>query len=118
MTRNTTDAQPAKTPRQNRIVKASNGNSRTKNGAVLQAIAAAATSATPRPARDVVSGITQIPGELAETGTVNLLMPDFVTCRQAVFARFSPSFCSTTSRMMNFWTLPVTVIGNSATNSM
>jgi hypothetical protein len=35
----------------------------------------------------------------------------------AVFAAFSPSFASTASRMMNFWILPVTVIGNSSTNS-
>ena len=35
----------------------------------------------------------------------------------AVFAAFSPSRASTASRMMNFWILPVTVIGNSSTNS-
>jgi hypothetical protein len=35
----------------------------------------------------------------------------------AVFAAFNPSRCSTSSRMMNFWILPVTVIGNSSTNS-
>ncbi|RXH19611.1 hypothetical protein EAS54_05320 [Bradyrhizobium guangzhouense] len=35
----------------------------------------------------------------------------------AVFAAFSPSRCSTVSRITNFWILPVTVIGNSSTNS-
>jgi len=35
----------------------------------------------------------------------------------AVFAAFSPSFSSTASRIKNFWILPVTVIGNSSTNS-
>ena len=35
----------------------------------------------------------------------------------AVFAAFSPSFVSTASRIKNFWILPVTVIGNSSTNS-
>ena len=35
----------------------------------------------------------------------------------AVFAAFNPSRCSTASRITNFWILPVTVIGNSSTNS-
>jgi hypothetical protein len=35
----------------------------------------------------------------------------------AVFAAFNPSFASTASRIRNFWILPVTVIGNSSTNS-
>jgi|KBSMisStandDraft_5_1062788.scaffolds.fasta_scaffold688870_2 hypothetical protein len=35
----------------------------------------------------------------------------------AVFAVFNPSRDSTASRIMNFWILPVTVIGNSSTNS-
>jgi hypothetical protein len=35
----------------------------------------------------------------------------------AVFAAFNPSFDSTASRITNFWILPVTVIGNSSTNS-
>lgn len=35
----------------------------------------------------------------------------------AVFAAFSPSFVSTASRIRNFWIFPVTVIGNSSTNS-
>ena len=35
----------------------------------------------------------------------------------AVFAAFSPSFASTASRIRNFWIFPVTVIGNSSTNS-
>ena len=35
----------------------------------------------------------------------------------AVFAAFNPSRCSTASRIRNFWILPVTVIGNSSTNS-
>jgi hypothetical protein len=36
----------------------------------------------------------------------------------AVFAAFNPSRASTASRIRNFWILPVTVIGNSSTNSM
>jgi hypothetical protein len=36
----------------------------------------------------------------------------------AVFSAFSPSFLIVSSRMTNFWILPVMVIGNSATNSM
>ena len=39
---------PPNNPRQNRIVQESKGNSRVKNGAVLQATAAATTSAMPR----------------------------------------------------------------------
>jgi hypothetical protein len=35
----------------------------------------------------------------------------------AVFAAFNPSRASTASRITNFWILPVTVIGNSSTNS-
>ena len=35
----------------------------------------------------------------------------------AVFAAFNPSRVSTASRITNFWILPVTVIGNSSTNS-
>ena len=35
----------------------------------------------------------------------------------AVFAAFNPSRASTSSRIKNFWILPVTVIGNSSTNS-
>ena len=35
----------------------------------------------------------------------------------AVFAVFNPSRASTVSRIMNFWIFPVTVIGNSSTNS-
>jgi hypothetical protein len=35
----------------------------------------------------------------------------------AVFAAFSPSLVSTASRIKNFWIFPVTVIGNSSTNS-
>ena len=35
----------------------------------------------------------------------------------AVFAAFNPSFASTASRIKNFWIFPVTVIGNSSTNS-
>ena len=35
----------------------------------------------------------------------------------AVFAAFNPSRCSTSSRIKNFWIFPVTVIGNSSTNS-
>jgi len=38
---------PPNRPRQNRMVQGSNGNSRVKNGAVLQATAAAITSAMP-----------------------------------------------------------------------
>ena len=38
---------PPNSPRQNRMVQESKGSSRTKNGAVLQAIAAAMTSTTP-----------------------------------------------------------------------
>jgi len=37
--------------------------------------------------------------------------------RHAVFAAFNPSLASTTSRITNFWIFPVTVIGNSSTNS-
>ena len=35
----------------------------------------------------------------------------------AVFAAFNPSRASTASRITNFWIFPVTVIGNSSTNS-
>ena len=46
---------------------------------------------------------------------------DGVLCRDfvphAVFAAFNPSFVSTASRIKNFWIFPVTVIGNSSTNS-
>ena len=35
----------------------------------------------------------------------------------AVFAVFNPSRASTASRIMNYWIFPVTVIGNSSTNS-
>ena len=35
----------------------------------------------------------------------------------AVLAAFSPSRSSTCCRIMNFWIFPVTVIGNSSTNS-
>ena len=35
----------------------------------------------------------------------------------AVFAAFNPSRASTASRIKNFWIFPVTVIGNSSTNS-
>jgi hypothetical protein len=35
----------------------------------------------------------------------------------AVFAAFNPSRRSTASRIMNFWILPVTVMGNSSTKS-
>ena len=35
----------------------------------------------------------------------------------AVFAAFNPSRASTASRIRNFCTFPVTVIGNSSTNS-
>ena len=37
---------------------------------------------------------------------------------QAVFSLFSPSFLIVSSRITNFWILPVIVIGNSGTNSM
>jgi hypothetical protein len=36
----------------------------------------------------------------------------------AVFSALSPSFLIVSSRITNFWILPVMVIGNSATNSM
>ena len=40
---------PANSPRQNRMVQGSKGSRRVKNGAVLQAMAAATTGAMPRP---------------------------------------------------------------------
>ena len=48
-TRNTLIRLPANRPRQNRMVQGSNGKRRVKNGAVLQATAAAMTRAMPRP---------------------------------------------------------------------
>jgi len=38
--------------------------------------------------------------------------------RYAVLSLFSPSFLIVSSRITNFWILPVMVIGNSGTNSM
>ena len=43
---------PPKSPRQKRIVHGSNGRSRVKNGAVLQATAAAVTRASPKRCSD------------------------------------------------------------------
>ena len=50
---------PPNRPRQNRMVQGSNGNSRVKNGAVLQATAAAITSAMPTRRSEGASGMLE-----------------------------------------------------------
>src|SRR4051794_20655524 len=60
-------------------------------------------------------------GENPSSGAARHLLPQGEKGRahgaHAVFAAFNPNRASTASRITNFWILPVTVIGNSSTNS-
>ena len=61
---------------------------------------------------DVIRGQTSHSSNLESTVLFQALS------NQAVLAAFNPSRASTASRITNFWILPVTVIGNSSTNSI
>ena len=57
-------------------------------------------------------------GQLGVVYSLSISLIDLDCNYHAVLSAFSPSFLIVSSRITNFWILPVMVIGNSGTNSM